>query len=175
MGSPEQQEEALKTGAVNVVPGSADLDSSLRRLRHISSNLELTGLLLLGVTIVNVVLALLGLTGTSRFPRESNPAFLGLAMGMLALMLVTANERFRRIGEVLFQEISDELQWNTRAERVPPGKGVASERPPLDTRIALRAFARAGDLPLVPGRFGLAIYAGLNIIMAFIAVWRYTM
>ena len=94
-------------------------------------------------------------------------------MVILALILAVANERLRRTGDVLFQEIGDELQWNTRAEKVPPGKGAANERPPLEARVILRRFAQGTDLPLVPGRFGPAVYAAFNILMGFVLIWYY--
>jgi hypothetical protein len=40
----------------------------------------------------------------------------------------------------------------------------------LEARVALRTFSAAAELPLVPGRFGGAIYALLNLIIAVVAV-----
>ncbi|MBN2209174.1 MAG: hypothetical protein JW759_07750 [Candidatus Coatesbacteria bacterium] len=176
MSNPEIQNEPRPTPAVRMRREAADLDSSLDELRWISSKLTGRGLLIVGMTGLNIILfpviALISLFfhGLLFLP----PALvLALFLASAVLIIATYFERLRRIGDVLFLEISDELQWNIRATEMRAGESAASERPKLDVRIALRSFARASDLPLIPGKFGPAIYVAINILIAAMVPWFY--
>ena len=174
----EHEGESLQTGAMNiskVVEGGVDLDFLLGRLRHLSSQLNVSGQFVMYLTVLNIVLTLSLLASGCRNGDFAQVLCtqVGLALGIGALSLTVACERLRRRGDVLFQEISDELQWDIRASTADSGKGIASERPPLDARMILRTFARAGDLPLVPGTFGPAVYAAINLLILLILAWRY--
>jgi hypothetical protein len=92
-------------------------------------------------------------------------ALLAASFAVVALALVLVYDRIRRRGDASFEEISDEFQWYLSRPTVE-----GSVTPPLDVRIALRTFARTSDLPLVPGRFGPAIYAVVDIVVAVTTV-----
>lgn len=64
-------------------------------------------------------------------------------------------EQFRRKGEVIYAEITDELH---RSRGDP-----SLDRPRISFRIALKNFATSMELPLIPGRYGLSIYLLLNL------------
>lgn len=87
-----------------------------------------------------------------------------IAVAMMAMGLIVAYEYQLRVGRVLFEEISDEFQWRIRGE-IGDGSGgdESDESAPLEARVSLREFARTIDLPLVPGKFGPAIYVLVNI------------
>jgi hypothetical protein len=48
---------------------------------------------------------------------------------------------------------------------------MAEQRPEINARITLRTYARATDLPLIPGKFGPAIYVAFNLVLLFLAYW----
>lgn len=72
-------------------------------------------------------------------------------------------ESSRRKGDVLFEEISDELEWNVKNHKA---EQIANERPEINARITLRSFAKTTDLPFVPGRFGPAFYFVFNVLIS---------
>jgi hypothetical protein len=76
--------------------------------------------------------------------------------------MIVFYESWRKRGEVLFEELSDELDW-----RVNPQQrgGYPRERPALEARVALRSFTRTSDLPLAPGRLGPAFYVLINLAL----------
>src|SRR5207248_3149729 len=77
-----------------------------------------------------------------------------LLMAFVTLFFAIHFETIRKRGDILFKEISDELQWNVRFSD-PDSPGTAPpRRPSFDARLTLRSFAQASDLPLVPGRYG---------------------
>jgi hypothetical protein len=80
-------------------------------------------------------------------------------------------ESWRKRGDALFEEISDELQWNIRGTRLLKDKSPAKERPEIQARVVLRTFARASDLPIIPGKFGPAIYITVNLLITFLAIF----
>lgn len=88
------------------------------------------------------------------------------------LVCVVYFETLRKRGDVIFEELSDDLQWyirdgkklQTHTGDYDDSESWAEERPTLSARIVLRAFSQAADLPLIPGRFGPAIYAGINLL-----------
>jgi hypothetical protein len=102
------------------------------------------------------------------------------ASALQALLISVFFESRRKQGDVLFKEISDELQWHVRFEREKNVKAslaptivsqAPEHRPGFDARLVLRSFAQTSDLPLVPGAYGPLVYAVINIVsIAFTAV-----
>lgn len=82
------------------------------------------------------------------------------------LAILYAYELKRRQGDVLFEEISDELEWQVEDTT---RNTTATSRPDIDARIALRSFSRATSLPFVAGKSGAAFYIVLNVLFAFAA------
>lgn len=152
------------------------LAQSLERLTRIGALLRWVGLLTFTFTCTNLVSVVLPLSPLPNLFELSSRTFslLVLCSSALALISVVVYESLRKQGDSLFEEVSDELQWNIRKAGRKTTAGadyeatVADERPKLHTRIILRSFARATDLPLIPGKFGPAIYAGVNTLMLFI-------
>ena len=97
--------------------------------------------------------------------------FAGLA-SLAAISTLILFETRKKRGNALFDELSDEYQWNLLA---PERKSTDADRgkPPIDVRVILREFSRASDLPLVPGKYGPSAYVGINvlIVIGFI-LWR---
>jgi len=91
--------------------------------------------------------------------------FLSLTCGLSVLLIVALFESYRRRGDALFEELSDEFLWNNSTSRRRSSDSYPESRPPLEIRLLLRSFTRAADLPMVPGRFGPAVYAAFNLLI----------
>jgi hypothetical protein len=97
-----------------------------------------------------------------------------VGIGGVALMLLVVYDTTRKRGDALFEELSDELQWNVvNGSQGGSKPGPDRERPPVDVRVRLRDYARATDLPFVPGRFGAAAYAAIDILMILVLALPY--
>lgn len=152
--------------------GFDEIPAAVGSLGKIGRDLRLSGVLLVLVTLATVVVSLM-LTATNFLHIIFVPrgiAFL-LEVGTLLLSAVLAIrfESFKKRGDVLFKELSDELQWHVRFEtgsdpfgkdRPPP-----ESRPGLNTRVVLREFAQSTDLPLIPGRYGPGLYVAINLMI----------
>jgi hypothetical protein len=80
------------------------------------------------------------------------------------VLLALSFESFRKRGNALFEELSDEFQWHLGSEKKLFDK-IGPTRPPIELRVTLRSFLSATDLPLAPGRFGPLIYTIINVIL----------
>jgi hypothetical protein len=148
--------------------GTNPLQSSLDRLEYISLKLRQFGMFTFLSTLIYILIVLfltLGIKYTYSLLIRSGGLFITLATLnlLLSLSCVVMYESLRRRGDTLFEEISDELQW--KIGREARNEKVANESPPLNARVVLRTFARTTDLPLVPGKFGPAVYAGINVLL----------
>jgi hypothetical protein len=155
-----------QSGPENDRSGSG-LSDALLRLERVSLSLRKSGRLAFIFTIVNLAFAILSLLYGARLDRPTHWSVLAwsLISGMCASALVVMCESWRKQGDALFEEISDELQWNVRGARLLKDKPLVKERPELQARVVLRTFARASDLPLIPGKFGPAIYVAVNLLV----------
>ena len=86
-------------------------------------------------------------------------------------------EGMRKQGESLFEEVSDELHGHRIGAATPLAVAQATSAEKVQAeadldqtifrlRVKLRQFARASDLPLIPGKFGPAVYAVINLLIA---------
>lgn len=150
------------------------LGYSLARLEKISMSLRQYGMLIFLLTLLDILFVVFISLGTRylySYLLRGGPVITVFATlnFLLALSFIVLYESLRRRGDSIFEEISDELQWNV-GYRQSTTSGTADEMPPLKTRVILRSFARTTDLPLIPGKFGPAIYAGMNIILALFLI-----
>lgn len=160
-------------------PSSGDLDRAARTLEYLTRKLRLLGMLLPIVTAIHPFLFIWN--KGDRFGTD----FGVLAAGILAfssVVIAVCFELLRKRGDVLFKEISDELQWNVRFSKrsrsIQPTSNQnvlgdhdqpvqsRTKRPELATRVMLRSYANAADLPLVPGKFGPLFYVVVNAGLA---------
>jgi hypothetical protein len=151
----------------NAINGELELPKAIERLEQISHGLRYLGQSLALISFVNFVAAVLayGVAPKIFYNHESVVQLMLLgscAATLSALVLAVRFETRRKIGDVLFKEASDDLQWHSRFSEavitLPP-----ELRPDIKARIALRSFAETTDLPLVPGRFGPLVYILLNV------------
>ena len=89
----------------------------------------------------------------------------------VALLILVLYERLRKRGDALFEEISDEFQSYIALGGTEEKVASTDYRPPLGWRVVLRSFARTTDLPLVPGKFGPAVYAAINMALAILQAY----
>ena len=148
----------------------AKLESITVALRQLQFALPLA-------TLLSLMLLLLGYLHVT-------PAFyfyFAVFADAFAVLFVTFYEIAVKRGNVLFEEISDELQWHIETEGIlrpinpkeaTPKGPVAPERPAINVRVVLRSFAQATDLPLFPGRYGPAFYTLINLVLIFLAAWQ---
>lgn len=137
-------------------------EEAVYRLRRLTFLQRQVGLLLALGTTANIGVLFLAFFPISAFSNYSVVGQIATTIALVNLMLAVFFESYRKRGESLFEEISDEFQWHL-GRREFGESNYSQPRPPTDVRIILRDFTRAGDLPLVPGRLGPAIYVALNI------------
>lgn len=76
---------------------------------------------------------------------------------MSVIMAAIIIEFLRKRGNIIFNEISDELQWGLEESR-SGGAEKSIERPSLDIRLSLKNFIKSSDLPFYDGPNGVLIY-----------------
>lgn len=148
--------------------GQTELAVALSRLSKISRLMKMISFFIGYLTLMNFVLLATILIVKSSLP--ANEEVIAKAFSLLlapaSLLLVLIYARQRKDGDSLFEEISDELEWNIRSQRA--SRPSSKESPALAARLQLREFVEVSDLPLVPGRFGPAIYLGTNLLLLLV-------
>jgi hypothetical protein len=144
---------------------------SLDHLDVITARLHRLGTIAFVSTVLNViaVVATFATYNELWFGLSRTLVGVELWLALIALLAVAVFESTRKRGDVMFEEISDEVQWRVAQDRPQKGLEPSShpdKRPSLEMRIALRSFASATDLPLIPGRYGPAAYAVGNVLLA---------
>lgn len=133
------------------------------------------------ITLLLVMASLwLGAYGYRRWPASADLvvplAMLGILPPLFGLQMVMMWERVVRDGTVLFEEISDEVEWRHRSYR-PAHDEVARQttaeangvsRPDIDVRITLRNFLKEATLPLARTSSASTIYAAYFIASAIV-------
>ncbi len=153
----------------------SSLEARLNQLKRISVRLRYLSLMAFLFTALNLVSLIAAAFMYPLFRSMVLHGKYSLIMGSLSSLLAVAAwfaavifETSRKQGDALFEEISDLLQlryYQRLADAEPP-----EERPFVDGKIILRSFARAADLPIIPGKFGPAVYVAANL-MIVITLW----
>lgn len=141
------------------------LEEYIDQMQSIAVRLRSLGLAMLLTTLCN-----LGLVAAAavRFLAPFFSLQMSAVLFVLAVLLAMMFEQWRRRGEVIYGEVTDELH---RAHSDPQ-----LDRPRLSFRIALKNFASSMELPLIPGRYGVSLYLLLNLavlLFAFLAFREY--
>lgn len=90
-----------------------------------------------------------------------------LAAAMCVIAAVALFDVLRKRGDVIYDELTNYFQEavvTTDASTEP----TSGER--LRFRLILREYVAVTNLPIIPGRFGPAIYAGINLLMMFTTI-----
>ena len=150
------------TQKIERVPGS--LTEVIPALVKITAKMKLLGMLVVAATVANFAASFV-------FPLRQEHSLsaqdfaMGLGATICGLLGSILFESARKEGDVMFKEVSDELQWYVRFDPEPKSTTAPDERPKLESRLALRSFAQTTDLPLIPGTYGPLFYAVLNILI----------
>lgn len=162
-------------------PESRDWDVSekyepgreLERLYYLSNRLRLIGLMVPVLTVTNLSLSLLGWVALRVELLATDVLLVITALSatftLLSVIMLVVFDSARKRGDALFAEISDELQWHVRQAKGPHVE-QPDDRPPFEMRVALRRFAYASDLPLIPGRLGPATYTLVNCAITVLSI-----
>ena len=149
-----------------------DVFSSIADLESITAKLSRYGTTVLSLIFIKLLILIMIIKiGHSFSDVHTFSIFLfDLLLFIITFLLLSSYESNRKRGNVLFEIISDELQWyivNERSE-INGSKSMYSEekqaRLKIEAGIALRSFTKTTDLPFVPGMYGPAIYIGINIV-----------
>lgn len=161
-------------------PGRSDADPELKSvldtLEHLTGRLRMTARLVALFTLGSFfgALAIGFFQRTSYFVHVYVVGF-GLCFPLVSIFLVLQFDLLKRKGDIVFKELSDELQWYVRygpEEQIAGGEPTAETRPELLTRIVLREYAYSTALPLVSSSAnGPALYAIVNGGLALASVF----
>ncbi len=151
----------------------------VEQMRITTARLRRGGFLALAVTLGNVATLIAGVVYLADAPSYAHTAgflFFNAVLGFGCLLLLGTLEAARKHGDAVFQELSDNLQWFA-GRKVRPG-GVSNqvytyEKITQEARLALRSYSGAADVPLVPGRFGVSLYALLNLLVVLSSLLVY--
>ncbi|MCF8070682.1 MAG: hypothetical protein K9M96_09380 [Deltaproteobacteria bacterium] len=138
---------------------------SLKYLHKITKYLRFVGYLIFLITSINLILFLSSLSPRI-FPFKEASLF-SIFFTFFCFGVTIYYENLRKRGEAIFEEISDELQWHIGYRDSLSNKEPSTKKPEFEIRVALRSFARTTDIPLIPGKFGPALYIGINIVISF--------
>ncbi|RMH18981.1 MAG: hypothetical protein D6696_11795 [Acidobacteria bacterium] len=140
------------------------LKDALAYLGSIASRLRFYGFAAAVLTLANLANYAYSLV----LQGQSSTLFVTVSVGItvFAFFSLAMHERSRKLGDALFEEISDELEWDLRAGQRArtERKKAAEERPDLSYRLALRRFVQSADLPLAPFASGAIVYAVINLL-----------
>jgi hypothetical protein len=146
-----------------------ELDKTLEDLKSLTLRLRMMAFYIATFTALNLTILIFSLPFVNVFfLKIRSLPFIGAGCAIAALLCAVVHEISRKQGDVLFEEISDEVQWRVRSQG---HEKIAPERPLLDVRVTLRSFAHASDLPFIPSRFGAAIYVAINILILLSVSW----
>lgn len=160
-----------------------NLDKAFYYLKHITHKLHRLGLLIYSSTMLNLIISFFFISKLDIHLFGEVPKF-GIALAIVFiclfslsnLVMVVFYENYRKRGETLFEEISDEIQWRISDRQVSKydEEVLIDYKPWLESRVILRDFVKTTDLPLIPGKYGTSIYAIINIVIAFLVTYLKT-
>ncbi|MEW6347888.1 MAG: hypothetical protein AB1646_02405 [Thermodesulfobacteriota bacterium] len=175
-----------------------DIARQIYRLDDETSRLRITGSIVVFCALMVLVTLILALVGTTIRLRSDWSVIMLLSSAALSLagLLFTAWwERRKEIGMIIFEEISDEVEWSHRTFR--PWKRTQDQarsrayeeeleiihdklqtalpvpRPPIEIRLALRHFLSATKLPLVPEQYSALLYSLFFLVCMAAAGWLF--
>ena len=132
-----------------------DLGRYIFQLRRLAIVLRIMGAAILAATLLHLTFA-----ATFSVPKYSagNDYVAGSLMAFaIVVIFAMAFEQLSSQGEIIYGEVTDELHRRQDDPALIP--------PQISFRIALRHFAASTNLPLIPGRFGVASYIVVNLMI----------
>lgn len=89
----------------------------------------------------------------------------------LLLYLLLVYERCRKRGRVLYEELSDELQWRITSGDDKTSTIRRKRNPGIRARVVLRSFVYSTDLPMLSGNTAAFVYFASGVALLFASVW----
>jgi hypothetical protein len=153
----------------------------LDRIARNTRVIRLGGLVILLLSLANlfVLVASVIYLGNVTDSYDYTAAFLiaSATLTFFTLTVLAIVESLRKRTDAYFQEVSDELQYSPNSAAHTSNPSQPSERLrkrlELQARVVLREFSVASDLPLMPGRLGVSLYAlvALAILVGSVVVY----
>nr|VFK57927.1 MAG: hypothetical protein BECKUNK1418G_GA0071005_100165 [Candidatus Kentron sp. UNK]VFK69734.1 MAG: hypothetical protein BECKUNK1418H_GA0071006_101832 [Candidatus Kentron sp. UNK] len=137
-----------------------DRDQAISQLKRISRRMRAISMLMISMTMINIALtlgAIYGISISGLYTQE-----LSLIVGAIiiftafAVLAAFRFDFFKREGDAYFEELSDELHAVKISE--------PDDKSSFGARIVMRNYSNYSSLPLIPGRFGPGIIAGVNLL-----------
>jgi hypothetical protein len=149
---------------------SSKLADRLSQLSKMASLLQNLGLLATASTMSNLFLTFFSfLNREIHFLVPLTLLSLSIVISAVVCALLGLYLNLRRNAEVLFEELSEEMQWYVGKARPRPSKSsdekIVTSKPELDYRLTLRKYAKSTDLLFVPGTYGPVFYLLLNVLL----------
>lgn len=153
---------------------SYDLEMAILRLGVMRKYLSFCDIGILVFTAVHVGTVLVLLASRMGVLPPANLAVLflfELSLVGAVFCCVLIFELARRRGDVIFEEISDELQWfvSRKYSESPTSKSDDTGRPPMNYRVALRDYLRSTEMFLAPIRAAPLMYLAMNVALFVIS------
>nr|VFJ91660.1 MAG: hypothetical protein BECKLFY1418A_GA0070994_101736 [Candidatus Kentron sp. LFY] len=151
------------------IDGHKDRDEVISGLERISGRMRVVSMLIMTTTLSNMVLTLwtvhrISISDLSRWGASEMTVFI-LFCTIVAIMAAIGFDFLKRTGDAYFEELSDELH----------GSKISDKEYSLKGRIIMRGYSNHASLPLIPGRFGPGIIAGVNLLLPFLTLIFVTM
>ncbi len=144
-----------------------EIMSVLDSLEYITQRLRQYAQILLMTTLINLVFTMMVMSGMLHFLiRSVNISMLLVIFGIVAVMFAFRFDILKRDGDAYFEEISDELH----GKKLREDQYIHENKISLKTRVIIRRYSNASSLPLIPGKYGPAIMAAINILFSFLGV-----
>lgn len=155
-------------------PARDDLDEYLDLLRRYTHRLRRLGVYALLSLLAHLVACAVTPVLADNIRDWDDGVMMGwvllpISTGIASLTAVFLFDAVKRRLEVLFEEVSDEIQWFIRrSDRHEVGDSTA--RPQMRSRLAVRDAARVQELPMIPGRYGPALYSLVALVAMFVSI-----
>lgn len=162
--------ETLEMKVENTENSENNLKPYLNKLIKIATLLRLLSYYIVGSSIFGLLFSLSLYSSIIIFSRKlSDDSFLINVLlvwfNFISVACLINYEFLCKKGNILFSEISDELEWNLKNEK------SGNESPNIDTRIILRSYIQASELPFFRGKYGTGIYLLINIVSLIILIF----
>lgn len=153
------------------IEDDAEIDQAIKRLKADTRQLRLRSNSIITTTVFNLLVFFTALArGSVKSPTLdfSGPTLIGISALATASVIIFSvrYDRALRHGDVVFEEISEELQVQLR-ETVSSSR--ATSRPRLGVRLAMREFSLASRLPIIKNKQGALIYSIFNLTLTLFA------
>lgn len=157
----------------NAESGVSDAEVLLKRLEHLTNQLrnlgKFCGLTTLASFLPLIFASLLAGVGGGPPDLAGQVVLFGVALAIAAIFFLYLFDQKRKIGDIVFQELSDELEWspyqrgstNKFATSKPPG---SADVPRAAVRLSVREYLLASTLPLVERENSVRVYFMLNVV-----------